>query len=83
MKGFVWLAKRVDELEARVKELEHKQALYDFADRRYVDMIHTQVKVETWKAVEKALQCPIEMTVADIEKAFGHKIKIVDERDRE
>lgn len=82
MKGFVWLTKRVDELEDRVRELESKQATHEFVDRRYVDMIHTQVKVEVWKAVEKALQCPIEMTVSDIEKAFGHKIKIV-EGDRE
>lgn len=29
------------------------------------------------KAVSELLSHPVEMTVADIEKAFGHKIKII------
>lgn len=55
MKGFVWLTQRVDELEARLENVE--------------------------KAL--GLDTPIEMTMNDIELALGHKVKIVEKRDRE
>ena len=36
---------------------------------------------EARKAVEAILQKPIEMTIEQIEKAFGHKIKIVNSKE--
>lgn len=83
MKGFVWLAKRVDELEDRVEILEERLKGHNAIDSYYISLIHDCVEQETRDAVMKALQCPIEMTVSDIEKAFGHKIKIVETKDRE
>ena len=68
------LLKRIEALEAR---LEEKMFTHECLDKYYIDLIHDVAKHEAEVAVANMLQHPIEMTLADIEKAFGHKIKIV------
>ncbi len=70
-----------EDLSSRVEKepesLKKERALHKEIDTFYVQMINDVVKKEVANAVETAFQNPIEMTQAEIEKAFGHKIKIV------
>ncbi len=71
------LTRRVKKLEKELKTLRNEANLHKEIDTFYVSMINAVVEKEVAKAVETAFQNPIEMTQAEIEKAFGHKIKIV------
>ena len=79
------LFKRSDvELKSRVKKLEDelKALRSETKDQKeiqefYTMLIRNTVQEEVARAVETAFQNPIEMTQSEIEKAFGHKIKIV------
>lgn len=74
------LEKKMDAIILEQKEIRKKRVLikHNEVEEYYTEFIRDCSKEEAWKAVEDILRHPIEMTVEDIEKAFGHKIKIVD-----
>ena len=71
------------ELEKLKKENEllRKRADHNQIDTYYISLIREYAAFEARKAVEAILQKPIEMTIEQIEKAFGHKIKIVNSKE--
>lgn len=101
MKGFVWLTKRVDELEDRVEKMERLKCQpavlppKEDCDRAATAIAAVREAAEAnsfadavksimgFAAFVLGLETPLELYKADIEKIFRHKIKIVDERDRE
>lgn len=48
----------------------------------YIDFIKLNVEEQVRDQLEKALQHPIRMTMEDIEKAFGHKIEIIQQEEK-
>lgn len=72
--GYEDLARRIGVLE---KRLDKKLELHESLEQFYIDLIHDCAEREANVAVAKMLENPIEMTIEDIEKAFGHKVKIV------
>ena len=68
------IALRIEVLE---KRLDKKLELHEGVERYYIDLIRDCAQQEAEAAVAKMLEKPIEMTIEDIEKAFSHKVKIV------
>ena len=65
----------------RENKLLQQRAEHNQIDAYYVSLIRDYAKLEAKKAVEEILQKPIEMTIEQIEEAFGHKIKIVNSKE--
>lgn len=74
---------RMGNLEERVKYLEKNMETHKELEQFYLNFIMEQSERFARLAVEEILQHPIEMTMKDIEAAFGHKIKIVEEKSDE
>ena len=68
-------------LEERVARLEEKVRASNAIDEYYLALIKDYAESEAEKAVAKILEKPIEMTIEDIEKAFNHKVKIVNSKE--
>ena len=68
------LKSRIERLEKVVAEM---QIGHECINKYYIDLIRECAEVEAKAAVAKMLEKPIEMTIEDIEKAFNHKVKIV------
>lgn len=66
----------IDRLRRENKVLKQR-AEQNVIDTYYVCLIRDCAREEAQKAVKEILQKPIEMTIEQIEEAFGHKIKIV------
>lgn len=74
---------RMRKLEERVRFLEENMETHKQIETFYCDLIDQKAYEFAKVAVDEILQHPIEMTMQDIEAAFGHKIKIVEERRNE
>ncbi len=72
-----YLSSRVKKVEKELESLRNETKSHKEIETFYISMIRNTVREEVAEAVEMAFQNPIEMTQAEIEKAFGHKIKIV------
>lgn len=74
---------RVKRLEERVSFLEQNMKTHKQLEDFYLNFIIEQSERFARLAVQEMLQHPIEMTMKEIEEAFGHKIKIVEEKSSE
>ena len=80
---FERLESRLEKLESRIAYLEDNMETHKQIETFYCDLINQKAYEFAKVAVDEILQHPIEMTMQDIEAAFGHKIKIVEERSNE
>lgn len=70
------LRKCVAELEKKLDGVKlHKEV-----EHYYLTWIREQCEDLTKEAVELAMRSPIELTHEEIEKAFGHRVRIVSEK---
>lgn len=74
LEGHEDLVRRIEALE---EKLDKKLDVHNGIERYYIDLIKCYAEQEAQAAVAKMLEKPIEMTIEDIEKAFNHKVKIV------
>lgn len=80
-----WCGTRLqrDGLEKRVANLEKKldgTTLHKEIELYYLNLICEKCEEYTKEAVENAMRSPIELTHEEIEKAFGHRVRIVSEK---
>ena len=73
---------RMRKLEERVRFLEENMETHKQIETFYCNLINQKAHEFAKVAVDEILQHPIEMTMQDIEAAFGHKIKIVEDKTR-
>lgn len=69
---------RIIKLEAAVAQLRREVKKRNTEiEQFYIDFIRDAVEGTVEEAMKRAFQQPIELTHEEIEKAFGHRVKIV------
>lgn len=71
---------KANERLTRINRTLEQRAEQNTIDTYYICLIREYAREEAQKAVREILQKPIEMTIEQIEEAFGHKIKIVNSK---